>query len=193
MWRSDVNDHVIEAIAPRPGMVIVDIGAGTGAGAMPAAKRGATVVAVDPTPYMRRVLTLRRLGQRNRDLITIADGAAEALPVADNAADVVWAVNTMHHWQDLEAAAGEIRRVLRPGGRALLIDEDFDAPSHEFNVKAEEKGEVTRHRHALPPVGAAEMAAALSEAGLVDVEAVDFRVRPDVPVKQATATKAAEE
>ena len=191
MWRNTVNDHVVDAIDPQPGMVILDIGAGTGAGVMPAAKRGATVVAVDPTPYMRRVMTLRRLGQRNRTLITIADGAAEALPAADASVDVVWAVNTMHHWQDIEAAAGEIRRVLRPGGQTLLIDEDFEHPDHEFNVKAAKKGEKSgpKHRHALPPVGAKEMAAALQEAGLADVEAVDFLITPSLPAKQATGTK----
>jgi ubiquinone/menaquinone biosynthesis C-methylase UbiE len=49
-------------------------------------------------------------------------GAAEALPVDDAAADVVWALATVHHWPDLDAGLREAARVLRPGGRFLVIE-----------------------------------------------------------------------
>jgi ubiquinone/menaquinone biosynthesis C-methylase UbiE len=130
MWRSPVSREVILAIAPKPGELVVDIGAGMGPATVLAAKAGASVLAVDPTPYMRRILGLRRLGQRNRKAIRVADGTAESIPGDDRSVDALWTVNTMHHWTDMDKAVHELARVLRPGGRLLLVDEDFDDPEH---------------------------------------------------------------
>lgn len=188
MWRGAANDYVIETVGPGPGTDLVDIGAGMGPATVAAAKRGARVTAVDPMRYMRRILSLRRLAQRNRASITVLDGTAEQLPLPAAAADAVVGVNTMHHWQDLDAAAAEIHRVLRPGGRVVLVDEDFDDPEHARNEP--DGGRRHRHRHRMTPVGAAEMADALSRAGLIDAEAVDTSAGPGIPIKQATASKA---
>ena len=130
MWRSPVSREVVRAIAPQPGERVVDVGAGMGPATVLAAKAGASVVAVDPTPYMRRILSVRRLGQRRRSAIRVADGTAESIPADDHSVDALWTVNTMHHWTDLDQAVNELARVLRPGGRLLLVDEDFDAPAH---------------------------------------------------------------
>ncbi|MDH3681952.1 MAG: class I SAM-dependent methyltransferase [Acidimicrobiia bacterium] len=189
MWRGAASDHVIDTIAPGRGTDLVDIGAGMGPATVAAARRGAQVTAVDPMPYMRRILSLRRLVQRNRQAITVVAGTAEQLPIADATADVVVGVNTMHHWQDLDAAAAEIHRVLRPGGRIMLVDEDFDDPDHGRN-RADGGRRHRRHRHRMTPVGAEEMADALSKAGLVATDAVTTSAAPGVPIKQATARKA---
>ena len=66
------------------------------------------MVAVEPTPYMRRVLSVRRLGQRARSRIEVVDGAAEATGLADASVDAAWAVNSMHHWTDADAAVREL-------------------------------------------------------------------------------------
>ena len=130
MWRSDVSGAVVGMVAPAVGERVVDLGAGMGAATVVAARRGAHVLAVDPTPYMRRILGARRLGQRARSRITVVDGAAESIPAVDGSIDAVWSVNAMHHWSELDHAVAEIVRVLRPGGRGVLVDEDFDDPSH---------------------------------------------------------------
>jgi ubiquinone/menaquinone biosynthesis C-methylase UbiE len=62
MWTSDVNREVVRELAPSRGECVVDLGAGMGAATVEAARSGATVVAVDPMPYMRRILQLRRGG-----------------------------------------------------------------------------------------------------------------------------------
>ncbi len=170
MWRSELNDAVVADVAPTPGERVVDIGAGMGAGVVAATPTGAVITAVEPTPFLRRVLTARRFVHRARSRIIVVDGAAEALPAQDGSIDAAWAVNAMHHWVDPRAAAAELARTLRPGGRILLVDEDFGDPEHPDAARRAAKGHGP-HRHGFSPVEAEAMADALLAAGLVDVEA----------------------
>ncbi|MDX2378956.1 MAG: class I SAM-dependent methyltransferase, partial [Acidimicrobiia bacterium] len=153
------------------------------------ARAGASVVAVEPTPYMRSILKTRRLASRHRDLITVVDGSAESLPAAADSIDAVWAVNTMHHWVDPERAAAEIARVLAPGGRLVLVDEDFADPDHpdyetwgskhhaadddghEDDDQEDDGHEDDGHGHGFQMVDAARMGDLLTAAGVTDVEA----------------------
>jgi SAM-dependent methyltransferase len=64
---------------------------------------------------MRSVLHLRR-SWPGRAAVTVLDGAAESIPVADGSIDALWTVNTIHHWTDRERASSELARVVRPGG-----------------------------------------------------------------------------
>lgn len=170
MWRSELNDAVVAMVAPSPGERVIDIGAGMGAGVIAAAGTGAVVTAVEPTPFLRRVLRLRRLVHRARSRIVIVDAAAENLRVAEASIDGAWAVNSMHHWVDPAAAAGELARVLRPGARVVLVDEDFADPAHPDAARKAAKGHGP-HRHGFSPVDAETMADDLITAGLIDVRA----------------------
>jgi ubiquinone/menaquinone biosynthesis C-methylase UbiE len=164
MWSSEVNDAVVARIAPASGETVMDIGAGIGAGTVVAAKQGCAVVAVEPTPYMRRVLGLRCLVARVNDRVRIIDGTAEATTVDSGSIDAAWAVNTMHHWTDLDAGIAELARVLTPGGRFLLVDEDFEDPSHPDyeSFGAARKEDHSHHFHNVDPD---VVAAALTTAG----------------------------
>ncbi len=81
MWHSELNDVVVAEVEPVPGEQMLDIGAGMGAGVMAAAGTGAVITAIEPTPFLRRVLTLRRLLSGGRSRIVIVDGAAEDLTI----------------------------------------------------------------------------------------------------------------
>jgi SAM-dependent methyltransferase len=109
-WREAVRRH----LRPSPGMALVDIGAGTG---QFAAAFGdwfdLSVVAVEPSAAMRARIP-RRPG------IQVLEGDASALPLPDESADAAWLSLVLHHIPDLEAAAHEIRRVLRPGAPVLI-------------------------------------------------------------------------
>jgi ubiquinone/menaquinone biosynthesis C-methylase UbiE len=98
---------------------VVDVGSGPGAAAREAARRGAGVTGVEPASVMRR---LARFLTRRSAGITWVDGVAEALPLADASATVLWSIATVHHWQDLDAGLTEAARVLAPGGRFLAVE-----------------------------------------------------------------------
>lgn len=97
---------------------VVDIGCGPGTAARAAARRGARVTGVDPSPVMLRLA--RTLTRDPR--ITWAEGAAENLPPHDGSATVVWSLASVHHWHDVAAGLGEAHRVLSSGGRLLAIE-----------------------------------------------------------------------
>jgi ubiquinone/menaquinone biosynthesis C-methylase UbiE len=109
----DASDHV------------VDIGCGPGVAAREAARRGATVAGVDPAPVMLR---LARVLTRSGLTVTWVEGAAEAIPLRAASATVVWSIATVHHWQDLDVGLAEVRRVLGPGGRFLVMERHLAQP-----------------------------------------------------------------
>lgn len=98
---------------------VVDVGCGPGTAVRLAARRGARVAGVDPSSTMLRIA---RLVTPQRAPITWGEGTAEALPVPDGSATVVWALATVHHWQDVDKAVAEARRVLTPGGQLIAIE-----------------------------------------------------------------------
>jgi ubiquinone/menaquinone biosynthesis C-methylase UbiE len=104
-----------------PDDTVVDIGCGPGTAARRAARLGATVIGVDPAPVMRRVA---RMLTRLPAAVRYVDGTAEALPLPDGSASVVWAIASVHHWADLDAALRELRRVLTPGGRLVALERE---------------------------------------------------------------------
>jgi SAM-dependent methyltransferase len=109
-WREAIRRH----LSPLPGMTVADIGAGTGQFAAAFSDWfGLDIVAVEPSAAMRAQIP-RRPG------IRVLDGNASALPLPDGSADGAWLSLMIHHIPDLEAAAREIRRVLRPGAPVLI-------------------------------------------------------------------------
>ncbi|OMC03457.1 class I SAM-dependent methyltransferase [Mycolicibacterium fortuitum] len=98
---------------------VVDVGCGPGTAARVAARRAALVTGVDPSSTMLRIA---RLVTPKRAPVTWSEGTAETLPVADGSATVLWALATVHHWQDVDEAVAEARRVLGPGGRLIAIE-----------------------------------------------------------------------
>ena len=113
----------VELAALRPGDHVVDIGCGPGAAVRLAASKGATVVGIDPAAVM---LDVARWTTWRRSGIAWQVGAAEALPLPDASADVVWALSTVHHWPDVRAGVAEVARVLRPGARFVAIEHEAD-------------------------------------------------------------------
>ena len=181
-WNSPVNGHILELVQLRPHERALDIGAGMGPAAIPAAGIVAQgqVVAIDPSSFMRRVLGIRRLWHRGRGRIRILDGTAEKIPVADGSIDAAWAVNSLHHWASPTIAMGEILRVLRPGGRMLLLDEDFDHPEHQSHTPGQ------TNPHTMP--SEEELTELLNSSGFTKIAAKRSTVASN-PVRLLQGTK----
>jgi SAM-dependent methyltransferase len=109
---------VVGQLAPRPDEVVLDLGCGTGNAAMIAASRGARVIGVDPSP---RLLEVARAAAGAAGLDAVfALGDAASLPVPDGSVDAIVSVFGVIFAPDAEAAAAEMARVLRPGGRVAF-------------------------------------------------------------------------
>lgn len=98
----------------RAGVRVVDLGAGTGKFTKLLERTGAAVTAVEPVDAMRA-----KLSESLPDVRALA-GTAEALPLADGAADALVCAQAFH-WFANGRALREMHRVLRPGGQLGLV------------------------------------------------------------------------
>ncbi|WP_293677930.1 class I SAM-dependent methyltransferase [uncultured Phenylobacterium sp.] len=102
--------------ARRP-LVGIDLGSGTGRFTPSLAETfGGPVYGVEPAGGMRRAAEAEARHAR----VTYLAGEAAAIPLPDAYADFVLMFLSFHHVRDRAAAAGEIARVLKPGGRLIL-------------------------------------------------------------------------
>lgn len=110
----------LEAAQLRSGERVLDVAAGTGALTLLAAKRGASVLATDFAPAMVDRLKARvaREGVRGVEA-RVMDGQALALP--DASFDLAASVFGLIFFPDRVKGLREMRRVLKPGGRAALV------------------------------------------------------------------------
>jgi ubiquinone/menaquinone biosynthesis C-methylase UbiE len=121
--------RLVELAAPQPSWLAVDVGTGTGHTAFAVAPHVRLAVGVDPTPEMLH----EALGLKAKQSIANVEvclGLAEALPFATGAVDLITCRRAAHHFGDVAAAAAEMHRVLRPGGRLLL--DDRSVPEDDF-------------------------------------------------------------
>jgi ubiquinone/menaquinone biosynthesis C-methylase UbiE len=166
----------LELAALRPGERVLEIGCGTGAVTLPAARRvgpGGLAAGIDAAPEM--IAEARRKARRARSLAQFRVEPAEALSFADGSFDVVLSSLMMHHLPgDLkQRALAEVRRVLRPGGRVVIVDMmPAAAPMRYWHtgglVAMLHKG----HASSPPPeaAGLPELAALLRDTGFTAVE-----------------------
>ncbi len=110
--------RVVEVAAPGPKERVIDVGAGTGNAALAAARRGAQVTAVEPAARLRKVMQARASAENLS--VGILEGEASALPVPQAGFDVALSNFAVIFAPDADAAARELMRVVRPGGRILI-------------------------------------------------------------------------
>jgi ubiquinone/menaquinone biosynthesis C-methylase UbiE len=121
--------EVLRQLAPAAGERVLDIGSGPGllAGELAAAV-GPTgqVYGVDLSPDMLALAQARDLPTGCAPVEYLAAGA-QRLPYPDDAFDLAVSTQVMEYVPDVAAALAEAYRVLRPGGRLLLLDTDWDS------------------------------------------------------------------
>ncbi len=114
----DIHELVIDRLGPQADQAWLDLACGTGAVAERAAALGAPVIGIDLAPALIETARTRAI---ERDLeIDYRVGDCEALELPDASVDVVSSTFGIMFAPDHEAVAGELARVLRPGGRLAL-------------------------------------------------------------------------
>jgi demethylmenaquinone methyltransferase/2-methoxy-6-polyprenyl-1,4-benzoquinol methylase len=102
----------------KPGMHVLDVACGTGLVAVEAEKilgTAAHITCLDPSAGMLAVA-------RTKLAATFVQGRAEQMPLADNSFDFLTMGYALRHVLDLETTFREYRRVLKPGGRLLILE-----------------------------------------------------------------------
>jgi ubiquinone/menaquinone biosynthesis C-methylase UbiE len=117
-WTLDLADL-------RVGSVVLDVGCGTGTLLLAAAERvgrSGTLHGVEPSAEMR---AHARHKAKTRDVsLQVVEGSADTLPYPPASIDAVFCTLALHHLPGpvQEVAIREMRRVLRPGGRVVIVD-----------------------------------------------------------------------
>lgn len=101
------------------GLHVLDYGCGTGADSVLLAARGAHVSAMDISPDLLALASRRAELDHQQHAIVPLCGSAHAIPLPDASVDLVFGNAILHHL-DLALTAGEVHRVLKPGGRAIF-------------------------------------------------------------------------
>ncbi len=118
-WGLDLGD------VPADGEIL-DIGCGGGANLKRLMQRSpkAKVTGVDYSP-----VSVEKSRSVNADAIAsgrckVLEASVESLPFEDNTFAMVTAFETVYFWPDIENSFAEVRRILAPGGRFLIVNED---------------------------------------------------------------------
>jgi demethylmenaquinone methyltransferase/2-methoxy-6-polyprenyl-1,4-benzoquinol methylase len=117
IFGSDDLEPLASLMASEPSHRLLDIGGGTGRIAQLFCERVAEVCVIDPSLGML---------QQGRDKcpsawpLELTQAESETLPFADGAFDRIIVVDAFHHLRDQALAAGEMVRVLVPGGRLVI-------------------------------------------------------------------------
>lgn len=157
-------------VRDQPGGRILDLGCGGGHVSFTVAPHAREVIAYDLSADMLAEVR-REAAARGHTSIRTEQGLAEALPFADASFDFVFTRFSAHHWSDLAAGLAEMRRVLKPGGLAIVMDScGPEGVRHDTFLQTIE---LLRDPSHVRDYSVAEWVAALRRAGL----------RPSVPVQ----------
>ncbi|MBK7993350.1 MAG: class I SAM-dependent methyltransferase [Blastocatellia bacterium] len=119
--RYETEWHILE-MANFPawkGKTVLEVGCGLGTDAVQFARAGAIYTGVDLTPRSIELVGKRFQQQNLTGNFQVAD--AENLPFPDNHFDLVYSHGVLHHTPDTQKAINEVHRVIKPGGRALVM------------------------------------------------------------------------
>jgi ArsR family transcriptional regulator len=143
---------------------VADLGTGTGYLLPILARHFAQVIGIDNSRPMLDLAQRRVEDAGLSTKVELRDGALETLPLADGSVDLAIAMLMLHHLPDVPAALAEVRRVLRPGGK-LLVVEIHEHQNEPFRVRMADR------RAGIAP---AQLSAWLQATGLEPVSTWDL-------------------
>jgi ubiquinone/menaquinone biosynthesis C-methylase UbiE len=152
----------------------VDVGCGAGHLSFALAPSLARVVALDPSPNMLATVEKAAVARGLRQIETRQAGA-ESLPFADSSFSLACTRYSAHHWTRLEAALREMRRVLQPRGRLLIIDVlGHSEPLVDTHLQSME---LLRDPSHVRNRSASEWHSLIEAAGFADIEHTEWPLR----------------
>nr|WP_300004775.1 methyltransferase domain-containing protein [Tissierella sp.] len=112
----------LKRIGFREGMVLCDIGAGTGVFSFPAAQISKSdIYALEKSEDMIEILKERIL-DKNIDNIKVKKVDSDILPLESHTCDITIMVTSLHHIEDKKFMISEIKRILKDQGRLAIIE-----------------------------------------------------------------------
>jgi len=169
--RSQLRRATVELAHIQPGATVLEVGCGTGDVALAARERagsGGSVHGIDPSPEM--IAVAREKAVRAGVAVDFQVGVIEALAFPDASFDVVLSSLMMHHLPgDLKRRGlAEIARVLKPGGRLLIVD--FKRPTTRMA-----RALITLLFHGALREGVQDFSTLVEQTGFTEVQVGDLR------------------
>lgn len=115
----DLYAYALALLGDLKDRAVLDCGCGPGHTSVMLAKRGAKVTAFDTST--EQLGTARKLAEANSVAVTFVCRPFEELEFADESFDLVFGAFVLHH-VDLARASRQLKRILRPGGQAVFIE-----------------------------------------------------------------------
>ncbi len=145
--RSQLTVKLIEALTLKGGEAILDLATGTGRVARPLSKQmqSGRIVGVD------EALAMLDVGHHHKDPIEryeLSAGEADKLPFKSGLFDRAFVSFSLHHFGNPAGVVGEVQRVLKPGGRFVVLDPVIEESKDAVDVALEAKiNQVFRRTH----------------------------------------------
>jgi len=117
-------ERTMQRIAPWSGKVVIDVGAGTGFHLDRFHDAAAHVIAVEPDPALR-IRMMRRIADNRLERTSVIGAIAVDIPLRDHCVDIVHSRFAYFFGPGCEPGIAELKRIVRPGGAAFIIDNDL--------------------------------------------------------------------
>lgn len=119
IWRKKALRHLREY----PNPYILDVATGTGDFAIAALRyKPSAIIGIDLSPEMLKIGEAKMKKRGLDNIIKLQAGDSENLPFAANTFDVVTVAFGVRNFEDLEKGLGEMFRVLKPGGKSVILE-----------------------------------------------------------------------
>jgi 2-polyprenyl-3-methyl-5-hydroxy-6-metoxy-1,4-benzoquinol methylase len=142
-WWADARREVLQTLGDIRTLRVLDYGCGSGTLGMYLSLSGAEVYGFDLSGAAIEVAN--EMAQRFGLSAQFEQADAEDLPYADDSFDLIIGFGVLHHVIKYSRASAQLRRILKPGGRAIFIETLWDNPAinlvRRFTTEDEEAGD----------------------------------------------------
>jgi len=136
-YRPDYPQEIVDCLGDKCGLtsesLIADVGCGPGISSKLFLENGNSVIGVEPNEAMREAAREYLAEYKNFEII---DGRSDATTLPDESVDLVIAAQAFH-WFEPESARAEFKRILKPGGRIVLMWNERRLDSNAFHREYE--------------------------------------------------------